>query len=84
MKSDYEKLKHQLNIRDICLRNARIATMLLQIGAKKGLNLKEICQALYRAEDEHSQIEKITALAEKHYKSVNNMPFKELYLIKSN
>ena len=63
-------LAKHLKFREICLRNAKIASIFLKNAAVKGFNLFEIGSMLYKSDpDELSDVEKIISFAKQLCKS---------------
>eukprot|EP00357_Protocruzia_adherens_P017112 CAMPEP_0115033952 /NCGR_PEP_ID=MMETSP0216-20121206/40287_1 /TAXON_ID=223996 /ORGANISM="Protocruzia adherens, Strain Boccale" /LENGTH=692 /DNA_ID=CAMNT_0002412595 /DNA_START=459 /DNA_END=2538 /DNA_ORIENTATION=+ len=64
-RADVEKLKKNLYLRDRCLRNFRVAGLLLKKGAKAGLTLHQIGTLLYRPDydDTPSEVEVVVEKA---------------------
>ena len=50
--AEAEMIEKEVNIRDICLRNFIISTIILQRGALAGLTLFDIGTILYREEED--------------------------------
>eukprot|EP01016_Furgasonia_blochmanni_P038025 TRINITY_DN4550_c0_g1_i10.p1 TRINITY_DN4550_c0_g1~~TRINITY_DN4550_c0_g1_i10.p1 ORF type:complete len:749 (+),score=202.58 TRINITY_DN4550_c0_g1_i10:68-2248(+) len=74
-KKDAELLEKYLSIREVCLRNFRIANIILKKGANKGLTLYDIGRILYKEDpDDPSKIEKIVQKTEDyiHFVSLNS------------
>jgi hypothetical protein len=66
--ADVARLSKYLRFRNICLRNFRIAEIVLKVGAKKGLTLYEIGTILYKDEpDMKAPIEEVIENAERVY-----------------
>lgn len=64
---DIELLESTLSFRPICLRNIKISTTLLKMGAQAGLTLAQIGEIMCRSDDddsEPSELEKIISQAE--------------------
>ncbi|CAD8095628.1 unnamed protein product [Paramecium primaurelia] len=78
---DIQMIKEKVQLREICLRNVKIATMLLKIGAAADLTIHDIAEMLYREDpDELSPIEKAVQTAEYNYNNNVRVPkvfFKE-------
>ena len=69
---DVELIRSKLKFREICLRNFRIASILLKEGAASGLNLFQIAQLAFREDpDEMSHLEKAVQRAEENYEYIN-------------
>lgn len=49
---DIAMLERNFKIRPECLRNMKLSTILLQEGAKRGLNLAQICSILCRPDED--------------------------------
>ena len=68
---DARRLKQCLPVRDRCLRNFRIAGLLLKKGVESGLSLHDIGSIMYRSDDDvPSVLEKAVANAEQIYSLV--------------
>lgn len=75
---DLEMLEASLYFRPICLRNIRISTTLLQVGAANGLTLAQIAGILCRSDDDDSQpslLEQLVAQTEESIRSAR-LPIK--------
>ena len=62
-----EMLESLLPFREICLKNMRISTLLLQVGARMGLTLAQIGSILCRPDEDDqlpSELETLVAEAE--------------------
>ncbi|CAD8113795.1 unnamed protein product [Paramecium sonneborni] len=75
---DIQMMKEKVELREICLRNAKIATIFLKMGAAADLTIYDIAEALYREDpDELSPIEKVVETAE--YNFNNNVRVSKLF-----
>jgi hypothetical protein len=80
-KEDFNKLKNNLNIRSVCLRNFRIAEIFLIKCAQKGLSLGRIGKIMYRKNEEaRSSLEKIIEQTEFIYKKIVKTVGKDFYI----
>lgn len=68
-------IKEKVQLREICLRNAKIATILLKMGAAADLTIHDIAEILYREDpDELSPIEKAVQTAVDNYNNNVRVP----------
>jgi hypothetical protein len=81
---DIETLKNSLPFRDVCLRNIRIAGMLLKKGVEAGMSLYEIGCIMYRQgyEESPSELENIISKAQEIYSSIQKSLIEKLKLQK--
>ena len=76
IRKDLKMLESLLPFREVCLRNMRISTLLLQVGARMGLTLAQIGGILCRPDEDDQQpsiLETLVSEAEKS-KSALSMP----------
>ncbi|CAD8117865.1 unnamed protein product [Paramecium sonneborni] len=72
---DIQMIKDKVELREICLRNAKIATILLKIGAAADLTIHDIAEILYREDpDEQSPLEKVVQIAEYNFNNNVRVP----------
>ncbi|CAD8163780.1 unnamed protein product [Paramecium pentaurelia] len=72
---DIQILREKVKLREICLRNARISTTLLKLGAQSDLTIHDISEILYREDpDELSPIEIAISKAEHNYDNNIRVP----------
>ncbi|CAD8206792.1 unnamed protein product [Paramecium pentaurelia] len=75
VEKDIQMIKEKVQLREICLRNSKIATILLKMGAAADLTIHDISEILYREDpDELSPIEKAVQTAEFNYKNNVRVP----------